>query len=52
MKYEPVIGLEVHAQLLTDIKNLLRLFDTVRPRTQRQHLPSLLRLSWRTAGAQ
>ena len=52
MKYEPVIGLEVHAQLLTAVENFLRLLDAVRPRAQRQHLSGLHRLSRCLTGAE
>ena len=36
--FQPVIGLEVHAQLLTRSEDLLRVLDRVRRAAERPHL--------------
>ena len=52
MPYEPVIGLEIHAQLLTADEDLLRLSDRVRRAAEHARLPGVPRFSRRAAGAQ
>ena len=42
-RYEPVIGLEVHCQLLTAHQDLLRLPEPLRRRAQHQRLPGVPR---------
>ena len=51
-KYQPVIGLEVHVQLLTADQGLLRLRQPVRRRAQHPRLPHLPRPARRAARAQ
>ena len=50
--YEAVIGLEVHAQLLTRVEDLLRLLGRVRRGAEHEHLPGLPRHAGRAAGAE
>ena len=43
MDYEAVIGLEVHAELLTRVEDLLRLLGEVRRAAEPEHLPGVPR---------
>ena len=52
MKYQPVIGLEVHVQLLTNTKIFCGCSDHVRRRAQLPDLPGLPRPAGGAAGAQ
>ena len=52
MSYEPVIGLEIHAQLLHGVEDLLRLRDRVRRRAQHASVSGLPRPAGRAAGPQ
>ena len=50
--YEAVIGLEVHAELLTRVEDLLRLLGRVRRAAEHAHLSGLPRHARRAAGAE
>ena len=50
--YEPVIGLEIHAQLLTATKIFCGCPDDVRRAAEHARLPGVPRISGRAAGAQ
>jgi len=50
--FEPVIGLEVHAQLLTRTKNLLRLLHAVRGAAEHPGLHGVPGATGRTPGAE
>ena len=52
IQYEPVIGLEVHVQLLTEDEDLLRLLDPVRQSAEHQCLPGVSWPSGRAAGTE
>ena len=54
MKYEPVIGLEVHAELLTHSKMFCgcEVVEFDHRKTKPLHLSGLHRAAWSTSGAE
>ena len=48
-KYEPVIGLEVHVQLLTTTQDFLLMLHEIRQPSQHECLPGLSGIAGRTA---